>query len=322
MHNVGGDFVEPTFLFVIPIKMLINSADKRKHKTLTLFTKLEIINRIENGERLEELSLQYGVGRSTIYDIKKNREKIRAFIEGNSAGGRQTLKFGEYPQVEQALYSWYLEERGQTPLSGDILRQKARTLYQEIMKRDDFKASNGWLDNFKRRYGIRFVGKPEEDDVFCHPFVTSELKEDPLSLISSEYEEKASVVTGSSEESGSIGNVQSRVSDDVGSVDKETTTSSCVHEEVGFHEYIKSGEEDNEQLFAHEAWEPEQNRSGDGQHQSTFTSRVGHDEALRAFDTCFQWAKENNIDAEDILVLQRLQERVVRAALKLETENY
>lgn len=294
--------------------MLINSADKRKHTTLTLLTKMEIINRIENGERLEELSIEYGVGRTTIYGIKNNREKIRAFMQRNSAGGRQTLKFGEYPQVEQALYSWYLEVRGQTSLSGDILRQKARSLYQEIMKRDDFKASNGWLDNFKRRYGIRFTRRLE-DDMFCHPFDTCEVREDSLRIISSEFEENDLVLpAGLSEDSGSD-------SENVRSKDEQTKTSTTVHGKISFPECIKSEDEDNQQLFTHEAGKLEGIGSGDDQYHSPFQSRVGHDEALRAFDICCTWAKENNIKAEDIYVLQRVQERVLRAALKLETEN-
>lgn len=42
-----------------------------------------------------------------------------------------------------------------SPISGEILCEKAKYFYKEITKNDDFKASHGWLQKFKQRYGIR-----------------------------------------------------------------------------------------------------------------------------------------------------------------------
>jgi transposase len=53
----------------------MSSSDKCKHKTLS--AKAEIIKKPENGEKLINLAKEYGVGRATIYDMrKKKREKI------------------------------------------------------------------------------------------------------------------------------------------------------------------------------------------------------------------------------------------------------
>ncbi|KAK9694172.1 hypothetical protein QE152_g33701 [Popillia japonica] len=48
---------------------------------------------------------------------------------------RKTLKTSETPEVEEAPIS---------PISGDILKQKAQFFYHEITKKTDFRASHGW----------------------------------------------------------------------------------------------------------------------------------------------------------------------------------
>jgi hypothetical protein len=67
------------------------------------------------------LSEEYGVGHCTIYDIRRNREKIECFVKNTDSGtsNRQTKKSGEYPEVEDALYIWVVQERNRhTPISG------------------------------------------------------------------------------------------------------------------------------------------------------------------------------------------------------------
>jgi hypothetical protein len=52
----------------------MSSSDKCKHKTLS--AKVEIIKKLGKVEKLINLAKDYGVGHATIYDIRKNREKI------------------------------------------------------------------------------------------------------------------------------------------------------------------------------------------------------------------------------------------------------
>jgi hypothetical protein len=37
---------------------------------------------------------------------------------------------------------------------------------------------------------------------------------------------------------------------------------------------------------------------------------------VNAFNTCYKWAEENNVQVEDILTLKRLQEKVVKEAFR------
>jgi phosphoserine phosphatase len=43
----------------------VSSSDKRKHKTLTLNVKAEIMKKVEKGEKLNNLAKEYGVARAT-----------------------------------------------------------------------------------------------------------------------------------------------------------------------------------------------------------------------------------------------------------------
>jgi hypothetical protein len=57
----------------------ISSSDKCKHKTLS--AKAEVIKKFDKCEKLINLAKEYGVGRATLYDIRKNREKIECFVQ-------------------------------------------------------------------------------------------------------------------------------------------------------------------------------------------------------------------------------------------------
>ncbi len=57
-----------------------SQAQKRKHKTLTIQEKCDTLDRLNRNESFSSLVSEYGVGRSTIYDIKKNHEKIKQFV--------------------------------------------------------------------------------------------------------------------------------------------------------------------------------------------------------------------------------------------------
>jgi hypothetical protein len=72
-------------------------------------------------------------------------------------GKRKTLKILVYPKMEKALYKWFLKQREQhAPINGDMINEKAKTLDAKFYE-SSFRASNGWLQTFKKRYGIRFL---------------------------------------------------------------------------------------------------------------------------------------------------------------------
>jgi hypothetical protein len=43
---------------------------------------------------------------------------------------------------------------------------------------------------------------------------------------------------------------------------------------------------------------------------------IRYDDATSAFNACYKWAEENNVQAEDILTMKRLQEKVLKEAFR------
>lgn len=70
---------------------------------------------------------------------------------------RQTLKDGEYEEFEQDLYSWFeTQRRKHLSISKEIVCEKAKKLFTEKYGNErKFMASNGWFQNFKKRFSIR-----------------------------------------------------------------------------------------------------------------------------------------------------------------------
>ncbi|KAJ8937653.1 hypothetical protein NQ318_002169, partial [Aromia moschata] len=50
----------------------------------------------------------------------------------------------------------FLQQRSRgTPVSGELICEKAKFFYAQIVGNEDFKGSAGWLQKFKKRFGIR-----------------------------------------------------------------------------------------------------------------------------------------------------------------------
>ena len=64
-------------------------SDKRKRKVLTIHKKLEIVSLLNNNHSLAVIASKYGIGKSTISDIKRDQQKLLHFK-------KQTLDMSMY----------------------------------------------------------------------------------------------------------------------------------------------------------------------------------------------------------------------------------
>ena len=55
------------------ISFFVMAPIKRKHKTLSIKEKLEIIEKLEKGKSGTSLAFEYGVGKATISNFKRQR---------------------------------------------------------------------------------------------------------------------------------------------------------------------------------------------------------------------------------------------------------
>lgn len=125
--------------------------------------KLRAIKRIDAGESAKKIALELRVGTSTVSDWKKKSGEIEKWCSSQSSGSaikaRKSMHKGKHVEVGEALFLWHEHLRGKgVPVNGPILQEKALHFKRQIEGEDgEFTASDGWLDRWKKRYGIRQI---------------------------------------------------------------------------------------------------------------------------------------------------------------------
>lgn len=133
----------------------------KKAKVLSLKDKADIVDLLQKGGSVTGLAKKYQVAKSTICSIKNKDKAIKACVNNTICGPgvRKTLRASELPKMEKNLYKWFVNMRNKKmPVSGLMLKAKAKQLHEEINENNrGFNASDGWLQNFKKRYGVRLL---------------------------------------------------------------------------------------------------------------------------------------------------------------------
>ncbi|XP_054709506.1 jerky protein homolog-like [Uloborus diversus] len=170
---------------------------KRKRVVLSLGDKGKILKRLKNNEAASKLAAEFGVGKSTISDIKKNEESIMKYLTGlESEQGsldRKSMKKSFDDKVGKALHMWFLQKRSSGhPISGPLLCEKALFFNEKLNgeNTNTFQASSGWLRNFKLRHGIREIGLHGEKLSVSTESATKFVKEFIEFVKSEKYEEE------------------------------------------------------------------------------------------------------------------------------------
>ncbi|KIJ54393.1 hypothetical protein M422DRAFT_42551 [Sphaerobolus stellatus SS14] len=120
--------------------------------------------------RQEDIAARYNVERSTISKILKNKERWLGCQDDDTKIPRKRLltsssyRKPRFDDLELVLTQWVEETRNQKlVLSDALIRSKAKEEARRIgIAEDKFKASSGWLENFKHRVGIRkgkYIGR-------------------------------------------------------------------------------------------------------------------------------------------------------------------
>ncbi|KAK2717514.1 hypothetical protein QYM36_006333 [Artemia franciscana] len=159
------------------------SDNKRARKSYTLKEKMDIIYRIQKGERPKDIGIALNMAVSTICTIFKNREWIQKRYEiENGAGLLPRVTRARHPileVLENRLLEWMNIQTQE--LNGNEIRDKALEIFDELKQKMleegdatvcevDFKASLGWYERFKHRSGqksAKIVIQPDTNDDFA-----------------------------------------------------------------------------------------------------------------------------------------------------------
>jgi hypothetical protein len=137
-----------------------SSGGRRRRHVLTIKQKVEVLRKIDRGVSVSQLCREYGVGQSTICNIKAQKNKILQFVAGSvSMAGiskRKTLRGPNNIDLDKMVYEWFRQHMSEgIPISGPMLMEKAKSYHKELKIEGDCDYFTGWLRKFKNRHGIR-----------------------------------------------------------------------------------------------------------------------------------------------------------------------
>uniref|UniRef100_UPI00398E38C9 jerky protein homolog isoform X1 n=1 Tax=Pristiophorus japonicus TaxID=55135 RepID=UPI00398E38C9 len=142
-----------------PTDAPMGNGAKRKHNSLSIAKKVELLQKLDNGTSVRRLSEKYGVGISTIYDIKNQKEQIMNFYAESDVqkemNKRKSMHKPKSDDLDRVMMEWWRQRRSEkVPLSGPMVMEQAKIFHAELEIETPCSYSSGWLTKFKRRHGI------------------------------------------------------------------------------------------------------------------------------------------------------------------------
>jgi DNA-binding XRE family transcriptional regulator len=156
---------------------------KLSRKRLSLDEKVKVLKFIKAGNSQATAAVKFNVSRPTVVKIVKEAEQIVQKCKGSNSSSKIVKTRAKCELVEVMLHSWHMRVEIDAPdlnVTGDVLKTKAIHFRDLILERhgdslpqkiksdlESFKASNGWLDNYKHRVqttSIRRCGEHSSTD--------------------------------------------------------------------------------------------------------------------------------------------------------------
>ena len=125
-----------------------------------------MVKALENRESQQNIGKKFGVSKSTVADIWKERMNIAEAIASSDSQAytnkkRCSIRSPKFNLVDEACWKWFCHQRSKgAPVSGVLLQEKAHSFFYRLYPDADpesFKASTGWLTKYNTRHGIKNV---------------------------------------------------------------------------------------------------------------------------------------------------------------------
>src|SRR5437764_4221599 len=129
----------------------------RNRRSLTAVQKKEIcLKKIFTPSlKQKDLAKEYNVSEGMVSDILKEKDRWVAIDNDSYQANLKRKKKIQFPIIEEALTVWLDKAlQAKLVLTESILTTKALD-FAVLCNEEKFKASNGWLDNFKKRHNLR-----------------------------------------------------------------------------------------------------------------------------------------------------------------------
>ncbi|XP_023234735.1 MATH and LRR domain-containing protein PFE0570w-like [Centruroides sculpturatus] len=142
---------------------------KRKHVSLTLKEKVDIIKLLKNGVGKNRIRLLFNIGETTLRRIIRNKAAICDYDDkyNNSEHSLKYIRYKNAP-IDKKVWSWYkqMNDEGKGPISDVTIIRKAKELHKKLKLKKECIYSMRWLQHFKWRYGIVNIRK--DDNVITY----------------------------------------------------------------------------------------------------------------------------------------------------------
>ncbi|CAB3252374.1 unnamed protein product [Arctia plantaginis] len=103
----------------------------------------------------EALTRQFNLPESTYYKSIKSKDSIKSECSDGHGNIKRT-RVSEFPNIEKCLLEWIKQTLDKNiPIDEPLLKEKSKEFATKLGIQN-FSASNGWLEGFKRRHDIAF----------------------------------------------------------------------------------------------------------------------------------------------------------------------
>ena len=135
---------------------MATASKKGKRTTHTLETKLEIVKALEKGDSQRLVGQKFGIAKSAIADILRDREKITDSVASSESPAfankkRCVIRHPKFNLVDEACWKWFCQQRSKArcscfwhAASGESACSFFAKLYPDADPQS-FKGSTGWL---------------------------------------------------------------------------------------------------------------------------------------------------------------------------------
>jgi hypothetical protein len=127
----------------------------KKRKILTWGEKKQLCEFYERNPSFtyKELGRKFEVAENTVCNILKDKNKWLSINPDDAS--KQKYKVPKYPELESSLMIWFNQAlSNKRVITGDVILAKAKR-FAELLDINDFKGSDGWVSNFKKRNNIK-----------------------------------------------------------------------------------------------------------------------------------------------------------------------
>jgi hypothetical protein len=151
---------------------------KKDRRSLSVAQKLDIIKRLDSGERSKDICAALSLSSSTVRTIYLQKEKLEDVAQSSVCGAHlhriTKSRDAILEQLEKLLLQWidnHAYEHSVLPFN--VIQDKALSLFSDLKRKAEdggnpvsadfeFKASHGWFERFKKRvnlYGVKGGGE-------------------------------------------------------------------------------------------------------------------------------------------------------------------